>query len=92
METLEFILPAISYSAVWPQIILVATALFVLLIDVFKRKAKTASIAFISLAGSMIALACLVMTWPTSGGSSFGGMAFTDGFSFFITLTVSITP
>ena len=88
METLDFILPAISYPAVWPQIILVATALFVLLIDVFKRKAKTASIAFISLAGSLIALACLIVTWPTKGGASFSGMAFTDGFSFFITLTV----
>ena len=63
METLNFMLPAISYPAVWPQIILVATALFVLLIDVFKRKAKTASIGFMSLAGSIIALACLVMTW-----------------------------
>ena len=46
METLNFMLPAISYPAVWPQIILVATALFVLLIDVFKRKAKTASHRF----------------------------------------------
>jgi NADH-quinone oxidoreductase subunit N len=88
METLDFMLPAMSMQAVWPQIILVTTALFVLLADVFKRKEKTAFTGFISLAGSIIALACLIMTWPTSGGSSFSGMAFTDGFSFFITLTV----
>jgi NADH-quinone oxidoreductase subunit N len=90
METLDFILPAMSMQAVWPQIILVTTALFVLLADVFKRKEKTALTGFMSLAGSIIALACLIMTWPTSGGSSFSGMAFTDGFSFFITLTVLI--
>ena len=88
METLDFTLPVINLQAVLPQIILVATALFVLLVNVFHRKEKTALIGFMSLAGSIIAAACLLVTWPASGGSSFSGMAFTDGFSFFITLTI----
>ena len=88
METLDFTLPVINLQAVLPQIILVATALFVLLVNVFQRKEKTALIGFMSLAGSIIAAACLFVTWPASGGSSFSRMAFTDGFSFFITLTI----
>ncbi len=88
METLDFTLPVINLQAVLPQIILVATALFVLLAHVFLRKEKTAFIGFMSLVGSIIAAACLIVTCPASGGSSFSGMALTDGFSFFITLTI----
>jgi NADH-quinone oxidoreductase subunit N len=88
METLDFILPAMSFQAIWPQIVLVATALFVLLADVFKGKRKTALIGYMSLAGAILAAASLLLAWPPSGSSSFGGMAFTDGFSFFITLTI----
>jgi NADH-quinone oxidoreductase subunit N len=88
METLEFALPVINFQVVWPQIVLVATALFVLLADVFKRKKKTALIGLISLAGAITAAACLLKAWPAGGDSSLSGMVFTDGFSFFINLTI----
>lgn len=88
METLDFILPVTNFQAVWPQIILVATALFVLLVDVFKRRERTAFTGFASLVGSIIAAGALLKTWPVGNGTSFSGMTFTDGFSFFITLTV----
>lgn len=88
METLEFVLPAINLQVVWPQIVLVATALFVLLVDAFKRKKKTALIGFISLAGAITAAACLLAARPPGGASSLSGMVFNDGFSFFINLTI----
>ncbi len=90
METLDFILPTTNFQAVWPQVILVATALFVLLVDVFKRRERTALTGFISLVGAIIATGALLKTWPMANGTTFSGMTFTDGFSFFITLTVLI--
>ncbi|SPF46360.1 NADH-quinone oxidoreductase subunit N [Syntrophobacter sp. SbD1] len=89
METLKFILPAADYVAVLPQIILVATALVVLVMSVFKDLAKASLIGHVSLAGSALALAAVVFTG--SGGppfSSFSGMVLTDRFSFFLTLVI----
>jgi NADH-quinone oxidoreductase subunit N len=88
VETLDFTVPSISIRAVWPQIVLVATALCALIVDVFKRKEKSTLVGYISLAGSMFATACLLMAWPADGISTFSGMFFTDGFSFFVNLTI----
>ena len=87
METLDFTVPTISTQAILPQIVLVATALCVLIVDVFKRKSQTALISYMSLAGSILAAACLLLAWPADGVSVFSGMVFTDGFSFFVNLT-----
>jgi NADH:ubiquinone oxidoreductase subunit 2 (subunit N) len=75
METLDFTVPSISIRAVWPQIVLVATALCALIVDVFKRKEKSTLVGYISLAGSMFATACLLMAWPADGISTFSGMS-----------------
>ena len=90
METLDFTVPTISTQAILPQIVLVATALCVLIVDVFKRKSQTALISYMSLAGSILAAACLLLAWPAVGVSVFSGMVFTDGFSFFVNLTILI--
>ncbi len=90
METLDFTVPTISTQAILPQIVLVATALCVLIVDVFKRKSQTALISYMSLAGSILAAACLLLAWPADGVSVFSGMVFTDGFSFFVNLTILI--
>ena len=42
METLKFTPPVMDYVAVLPQVILVATALIILVIGVFKEWAKAA--------------------------------------------------
>ncbi len=88
METLDFAVPTMSIGAVWPQIVLVATALCVLIVDVFKRKDKSVLVGYISLAGSLLAAVCLLMAWPADGISTFSGMVFTDGFAFFVNLTI----
>jgi len=88
METLDFTVTTISIQAVWPQIVLVATALCALIVDVFKRMGKTALVGYISLTGSVLAAACLLVAWPEDGLSAFIGMVFTDGFAFFVSLTI----
>jgi NADH-quinone oxidoreductase subunit N len=91
METLKFALPVMDYVAVLPQMILVATALLILVIGVFKEWAKGAFIGHVSLLGSVLALVSVVFTRPTGPPfSSFSGMVLTDGFSFFITLVICL--
>ena len=62
METLKFTLPVMDYVAVLPQMILVATALIVLVMGVFKEWAKSALIGRVSLLGSVLALVSVVFT------------------------------
>jgi NADH-quinone oxidoreductase subunit N len=91
MESLRFILPVMDYAAVLPQMILVATALLILVMGVFKEWAKTAVIGHVALLGSVLALLSLVFTG--SGGfqfSSFSGMVLTDRFSAFLTLIICL--
>ncbi len=89
METLKFTLPVMDYMAVLPQMILVATALIVLVMGVFKELAKAGFIGHVSLLGSVLALVSVFFTGSAgSPSSSFSGMVLTDRFSFFITLVV----
>ena len=91
METLKFALPVMDYLAVLPQMILVATALIILVIGVFKEWAKGAFIGHVSLLGSVLALVSVVFTRPAGPPfSSFSGMVLTDGFSFFLTLVICL--
>ena len=91
METLKFTLPVMDYVAVLPQMILVATALIILVIGVFKEWAKGAFIGHLSLLGSVLALVSVVFTRPAGPPfSSFSGMVLTDGFSFFLTLVICL--
>ncbi len=91
METLKFALPVMDYVAVLPQMILVATALIVLVIGVFKKWAKGAFIGHVSLSGSVLALVSVVFTGSAGPPlSSFSGMVLTDRFSFFITLVICL--
>ena len=63
METLKFILPVMDYVAVLPQMILVATALIVLVMGVFKDMGKGLPlIGHVSLAGSVLALVSVIFT------------------------------
>jgi len=89
METLKFTVPVMDYMAVLPQIILVATALIILIMGVFKELAKGGFIGHMSLLGSVLALVSVFFTGSAgSPSSSFSGMVLTDRFSFFITLVV----
>jgi NADH-quinone oxidoreductase subunit N len=89
METLKFTVPVMDYMAVLPQIILVATALIILIMGVFKELAKAGFIGHMSLLGSVLALVSVFFTGSAgSPSSSFSGMVLTDRFSFFITLVV----
>ena len=84
METLKFTPPVMDYVAVLPQVILVATALIILVIGVFKEWAKAAFIGRVALLGSVLALVSVIFTGSAgSPFSSFGGMVLTDRFSFF---------
>ncbi len=89
METLNFILPPSNYVAVMPQIVLVATALIVLMIGIFKKLVNASVIGYTALAGSLVALACVFLSGQQAGPSAtFAGMVLNDGFSFFLTLVI----
>ncbi|MGC8492377.1 MAG: NADH-quinone oxidoreductase subunit N [Syntrophobacteraceae bacterium] len=91
METLKFILPATDYVAVLPQIVLVATALIVLVMGIFKKLVSGSAVGYTALAGSGLALACVLLFGRHAGPtSSFAGMVLVDGFSFFLTLVICI--
>ncbi len=89
METLNFILPPSNYVAVMPQIVLVATALIVLMIGIFKKLVNASVIGYTALAGSLVALTCVFLSGQQAGPSAtFAGMVLNDGFSFFLTLVI----
>lgn len=91
METINFALPVMDYMAVLPQMILVATALLVLVIGVFKDWGKAAIIGHLSLLGSVLAVISVLFVGPPERPfSSFSGMVLSDGFSFFLTLVVCL--
>ena len=92
MERLPFALSAMNFTAVLPQIILVATGLFVMIGGVFKNAAKTRFAGILSLFGAVLALASLYFNRMPSrlSPSSFGGMVLTDRFSFFLTLVICL--
>ena len=90
MERLPFALSAMNFTAVLPQIILVATGLVVLIAGAFKNGVKPRIAGILSLLGAVLAIASLCFTsmksqWPAS---SFSGMVMTDRFSFFLTLLI----
>jgi NADH-quinone oxidoreductase subunit N len=91
METLKFFLPASDYVAVLPQIVLVATALIVLLMGISKKAANTSAIGYTAFAGSVLALLCvLFVSHHGAPSSAFAGMVLVDGFSYFLTLVITI--
>jgi NADH-quinone oxidoreductase subunit N len=91
METFKIILPATDYVAVLPQMVLVATALIVLIMGVFKKFVNTSGVGLTALVGSLLALACALFVGHHGGPSSaFAGMVLDDGFSYFLTLVICI--
>lgn len=91
MEMLPFTLPAMNYTAVLPQIILVATGLIVLVAGAFKNWAKSDLMGRLSLFGAILAGISVFLTGATSHlSSSFGQMVLTDRFSVFLTLVICV--
>jgi NADH-quinone oxidoreductase subunit N len=89
MEMLKFVVPALNFKAIMPQILLTSTALIVLMLGVFWRHEKKALLGYLSLVGVVLALASILLVAGTSS-SAYSGMLLADGFTSFITLTICL--
>ncbi len=85
----EFILPAVNFQCILPQILLSLTALLVLLVDVFGLVKKANALALITLAGVVFATLTL-FSGTGLQETAFSGMILVDGFSFFLNLTICL--
>ena len=83
----DFILPAVNFQCILPQILLCLTALTVLLVDVFGMVKKSGALALIALGGTVFATLTL-FSGAGPQGSAFSGMILVDGFTFFCNLII----
>jgi NADH-quinone oxidoreductase subunit N len=85
----EFILPAVNFQSILPQILLCLTALLVLIVDVFGMVKKSNALALIALGGVVFATLTLFADTGLQQ-TAFSGMILVDGFTFFCSLTICL--
>ncbi len=88
MDQIAFTAPEIDYSYLLPQIILLATSVFVLLADVFSKRNFPRMLATFSFLGTIAATVAVVSNfYPVDNKMN---MIFMDGFSSFLMLIICL--
>lgn len=70
-----------SYQLILPMIVLAVTGLVILVVDLYSRNKR--SLAYVSLAGVVLALASVWVAAQTATGEYWGRMLFADPFTYF---------
>ncbi len=82
---MEFTLPNIEMSSIYPQIVLTVFACILLLVPLFLNKIKRETLAIIAIAGIIIALWTVINLWDKNV-SGFNGTVIADNFSLAFTI------
>lgn len=90
MNQFAFSVPQIQYTFLLPEMILLATGLFVLLIDVFTRNRLSRFLAGLSILGTLAATVSVIINFYPPGGAKQAYMLLVDSFSSFFVLTICL--
>ncbi len=78
-----------NFSSIWPEVILTAIAIMILILDFFVRKENKSLLGYLSVLGLLALIPVAVMTVDTD--TSFGGMVKADGFAAFFNVIFLIS-